>query len=66
MREQGVRGIPNFVDTGDLLDVRNYWLYGLEAAWVHGPLSLQGEWINATVDRTAHEDRDELCATDID
>lgn len=51
MREQGVGGVPLFVDTGDILDVKNYYLYGLEAAWVHGPWSLQGEWIGSTVER---------------
>jgi phosphate-selective porin OprO/OprP len=49
MNQQGVGGVPNFVDTGDILNSENYRLYGLEAAWVHGPFSVQGEWIAASV-----------------
>jgi phosphate-selective porin OprO/OprP len=32
------------VDTGNVEDVDNIYTYGLEAAWVAGPLSLQGEY----------------------
>lgn len=51
MSQQGVGGVPLFVDTGDMLDVNHYYLYGLEAAWVRGPWSVQGEWIGSTVER---------------
>ena len=44
-----------FVDTGTLAsDGLN--LLGLEAAWVNGPLSLQGEYIMADVDRISSSD----------
>ena len=32
-------------DTGTLEDVDDINTYGLEAAWVLGPLSVQGEWL---------------------
>ncbi|HEX6202466.1 MAG TPA: porin, partial [Thermoanaerobaculia bacterium] len=42
---------PRFVDTGELV-TDGVTLLGLEAAWVHGPFSLQGEWTQAAVDRS--------------
>jgi phosphate-selective porin OprO/OprP len=51
MRQQGVGGIPVFVDTGDIDDVDYFWLYGIEAAWVEGPFSVQAEVIQSTVIR---------------
>lgn len=51
MRQQGVGGVPVFVDTGSIDDVQDIWLYGLEAAWVRGPFSIQSELINARLDR---------------
>jgi len=49
--EQGVGGIPAYVDSGILEDVDDFFLAGLEAAWVHGPISLQAEWISSQVSR---------------
>ncbi len=46
---------PFFVDTGDVAANVND-LLGLEAAWVNGPLSLQGEWMYVPVDRLAGPD----------
>ncbi|TAJ24454.1 MAG: hypothetical protein EPO68_01390, partial [Planctomycetota bacterium] len=40
-------------DKGD-----EYELYGIEAAWVHGPLSLQGEYISAQTEGAAAGDDD--------
>jgi phosphate-selective porin OprO/OprP len=40
---------PDVVDTGDII-ADGYGLLGLEGAWVHGPLSLQAELIQASVD----------------
>jgi phosphate-selective porin OprO/OprP len=39
------------VDTGDLSDADALVTWGLEAAWVRGPLSLQGEYLAMTVER---------------
>ncbi len=39
------------VDTGDLADTERLTIRGLEAAWVHGPVSLQGEYLAMTVVR---------------
>jgi phosphate-selective porin OprO and OprP len=51
LREQGVGGIPNFVDTGAILDADYAMLFGLEAAWVEGPWSVQSELIKSYVSR---------------
>jgi len=32
------------IDTGDIERVKDYYFAGLEAAWVEGPISLQGEY----------------------
>ncbi len=40
-----------FLDTGRFKDVRHFTLYGLEAAAVLGPFSLQGEYIKSAVKR---------------
>jgi phosphate-selective porin OprO and OprP len=48
---------PRFVDTGNLA-TDGVTLLGLEAAWVHGPYSLQGEWSQAAVDRPGAADAD--------
>lgn len=55
MRQQGVAGVPVFVDTGNLDDVRDLYLLGLETAWVHGPLSVQAEWIMSQVNRRSYD-----------
>ena len=45
MREDGQPGgVPAFVDTG-AIPADDFQLYGLEAAWVNGPLSVQAEYI---------------------
>lgn len=41
------------VDTGSLADVSRTNQVGLEAAWQHGPLTTQAEWIHANVRRDA-------------
>ncbi len=46
------RSTPNFFDTGPLA-ARQYQVFGLEAAWVDGPLSVQAEATAAVVDRLA-------------
>lgn len=48
---------PYFVDTG-ILAAHDASLLGMEAAWVNGPLSVQGEWIYAPVDRVGGPDLD--------
>jgi phosphate-selective porin OprO/OprP len=55
LRQQGVGGVPVFVDTGPIDDAFAYQLIGAEAAWVHGPWSIQGEWIAAPVRRGGRE-----------
>lgn len=39
------------VDTDDIENVDDTFLYGLEAAYARGPFSLQGEYLHNTVDR---------------
>jgi phosphate-selective porin OprO/OprP len=46
---------PFFVDTLDI-PARNYQLYGLEAALVRGPLSVQAELVSVPVDRIGGSD----------
>lgn len=41
------------IDTGTITNVDDITKYGLEAAWVQGPFSLQAEYLNANVSRTA-------------
>ncbi|MBT3063843.1 MAG: porin [Candidatus Thiodiazotropha sp. (ex Lucina pensylvanica)] len=40
-----------YLDTGKLEQSRSIALLGLEGAWVTGPFSLQGEWMQAKVER---------------
>lgn len=42
--------VPSFVDTGNIPS-DHFQLVGFEAAWVHGPFSLQGEYMLTPVDR---------------
>jgi len=39
------------VDTGTLAEVDDVITYGLEGAWVMGPFSVQGEWMQQSVNR---------------
>jgi phosphate-selective porin OprO/OprP len=39
------------LDTGDLNNISHYSINGLEAAWVNGSFSLQGEYIRSTLSR---------------
>ncbi len=41
----------NLMDTGELFFIDNYTTMGIEAAWVYGPASAQGEYIATTVNR---------------
>ena len=54
MTESGVASVPNFVNTGPIA-TDFYELYGTEAAWVNGPLSIQSEFIGTRVDALAGE-----------
>lgn len=47
------RTAGSWVGTGNIDDVSNSGIVGLEAAWVEGPFSLQGEYMKAMVSRTA-------------
>ncbi len=40
-----------FVNTGDLEAVRRITQFGLEAAWMRGPLSAQAEWMRSGISR---------------
>ncbi|MEW8690595.1 MAG: porin [Candidatus Thiodiazotropha endolucinida] len=40
-----------YLDTGKLKQSRSIALLGLEGAWVSGPFSLQGEWMQAKIER---------------
>jgi phosphate-selective porin OprO and OprP len=55
LRQQDVASIPRFVDTGDIMDASHFMQYGYEAAWVHGPFSVQGEMIDTVVNRRQNE-----------
>jgi phosphate-selective porin OprO/OprP len=45
-----------YLDTGKIEESRSVSLLGLEAAWVGGPLSLQGEWMRADLERQEQAD----------
>ncbi len=47
-----------FVDSGTLTDVDNIVTYGLEGAGVFGPFSVQGEWMQQTVNRDQGDEPD--------
>ena len=44
------------VDSGQFTDADRIRTIGLEAAWVHGPVKVQGEMMKTDVGRTAHQD----------
>ena len=46
--------VPNFVDTG-IIDADHWQLFGLEAAWVAGPLSLQAEQVFTNVSQPSDD-----------
>jgi phosphate-selective porin OprO/OprP len=50
MRAFGEGEVPFFVDTGRF-EARNHQLFGAEALWVHGPFSLQSEFVAVPVTR---------------
>lgn len=50
MRAFGEGDVPFFVNTGPF-EARNHQLFGAEALWVHGPLSLQSEFVAVPVNR---------------
>jgi phosphate-selective porin OprO/OprP len=52
MSAEGEGSVPPFVDTGSI-PAHSYDLYGAEAAWVNGPLSVQSELIATRVDAVA-------------
>ena len=43
------------VDTGTFTDADRIRTWGAEAAWVHGPFKLQGEYMGTRISRTAHD-----------
>ncbi len=53
-----VRLVDTGVLTGALTTVNDFQSYGLEAAGVYGPFSVQGEYIKTSVDRDAGSDLD--------
>ncbi len=44
------------VDSGRLGDVEDIVRNGVEALWIRGPWSVQGEWLRANVSRSGHPD----------
>jgi phosphate-selective porin OprO/OprP len=49
--------VDQLVDTGAIAEVRGVDRFGVEAAWIEGPLRLQGEWVGAGTERgSAHSD----------
>ncbi len=46
------------VDTGTITEVNDITTFGGEAAWVRGPFSVQGEYVQQTVDRDSGDDPD--------
>lgn len=43
------------VDTGTFTDADRIRTWGAEAAWVHGPVKIQGEYMGTRISRTAHD-----------
>ena len=54
--QQDVGGIPVFTDTGVIADVDRYTLMGIEAAIVHGPFSVQSEYMASQISRAGGAD----------
>lgn len=50
-RPEGHVDDTRLIDSGSISNVNGYATYGLEAAWVRGPFSLQGEYVGVNVDR---------------
>ena len=50
--ESSITGV-DYLNTDDIDKVENLVKYGLEGAWVMGPFSMQGEYINVAVNREA-------------
>jgi len=46
------------VDTGTLDQVDDVYTYGVEGAWVNGPFSVQGEWMQQSVNRDVGDEPD--------
>ncbi len=46
------------VDTGTIAEVNSITTFGAEAAWVRGPFSIQGEFMQQSVDRDGGSDPD--------
>jgi phosphate-selective porin OprO/OprP len=44
------------IDTGNLTDARRIRTLGAEAAWIHGPIKLQGEYMTSRTSRSLHPD----------
>ena len=55
-RPESSVGSIRLVNTGSLADVDELLTWGLEAAWVGGPLSLQGEYLAMDVSRDLNPD----------
>ncbi len=51
----GAHLAPKYISTGILKDVESIALTNYEAAYVHGPFSFQGEYLNATVKTIADD-----------
>lgn len=43
---------PNFVDTGDIAETSDAFMWGLEGAMVFGPMAMQAEWIRDKLNST--------------
>lgn len=55
-RPESSVGSIRLVNTGSLTDVDDFLTWGLEAAWISGPLSLQGEYLAMDVSRDLNPD----------
>ena len=55
-RPESVLFGDSLVDTGSLRDAKSVSRFGLEAAWQHGPIRVQGEYSAANVDRGGGSD----------